>query len=383
MRSDSESTTRIFERLLIAAFCVYMMVPAIVMTRDGSLWSDTARSQVTSHDPLRRIAQYRAYFQKSFGLREALVRGYGQIQVKVFGVSSSDRVVLGKNDWLFYTAENELDCMRRCRPMRAEEVAAWSALLEARHAWLADQGIAYVFVVAPDKHTIYPENLPDSVVALHDESRLDQLMKSLADGRVPIIDLRTVLREGKRKRPTYLRTDTHYNDWGAYITYRSVIEAIRPACPTIRPLDETRVTMEEVALGGGDLADFLGIPTEYGETGPQMRYSPPLPITYLEPASYNPSSRLLTPRIVTASSAGEAESAMFYRDSFLNTPLPLLASHFQQATFLWQPHIDGAEVLRVRPKVIVQEMVERQLMLAPPTDVNVPYAAPLSPAARP
>ena len=96
----------------------------------------------------------------------------------------------------------------------------------------------------------------------------------------------------------------------------------------------------------------------------------------MEPADAARNQRLRSELIVTASKEGKVDSAMFLRDSFLTTPLPLFASHFKKASFHWQTQLDGSEVARRKPKVVVQELVERVLMLPPPKDVNVPYAVP-------
>ncbi|MEI9865253.1 MAG: hypothetical protein WDN00_12025 [Limisphaerales bacterium] len=43
-----------------------------------------------------------------------------------------------------------------------------------RRDWLAKRGIAYLFVVAPDKHSIYPEELPGWAVKVRPQTKLDQ-----------------------------------------------------------------------------------------------------------------------------------------------------------------------------------------------------------------
>lgn len=363
----------LFQMVLIGAFCLFMVAPGVLMVRDGTLWSAEARKAVRSRDPIRRVAQYREYFQKSFGFRDALVKCYGLWQVKVLGVSSSDRVILGKDGWMFYNAENESECMRHAPPFRADEVAAWCELMEARRAWLAQQGIEYLFFVTPDKHTIYPEKLPSPPSQLDPRSRLDQLMGALAGSKVRVVDLRPMLLAEKQNHELYLKTDTHYNDRGAYLSYRAVLDALREPFPALKPRDEERVSLVDTAIAGGDLADFLGIPQEFTEVVPTLRISPPLALTYLEPDGLERSSRARLDRIVTTSTEGEVDSAMFYRDSFLTSPLPLFASHFKEASFHWQVQLDGAEINRRKPKVVIHEMVERVLMLPPPKDVNVPY----------
>ncbi len=93
-----------------------------------------------------------------------------------------------------------------------EQLHDWQVLLEKRRDWLARRGIAYVFVVAPDKHTIYPEELPNWVTKVRPQTKLDQFYDYMhAHSTVPVLDLREIVRGGKKTCPTYFQTDTHWN----------------------------------------------------------------------------------------------------------------------------------------------------------------------------
>ena len=49
--------------------------------------------------------------------------------------------------------------------------------LVARRDWLAERGIKYLVVVAPNKNTVYPEMLPGGFEKATDDSQLDQLLR--------------------------------------------------------------------------------------------------------------------------------------------------------------------------------------------------------------
>src|SRR5471032_1208221 len=86
------------------------------------------------------------------------------------------------------------------RPFRDSELEAWRDLLQGRHDWLAQRGIRYLFVIPPDKHTIYPEHLPDWLVtAARPPQRLDQFIQYMkAHSDVPVLDLRQTLLDAKK-----------------------------------------------------------------------------------------------------------------------------------------------------------------------------------------
>ena len=83
-------------------------------------------------------------------------------------------------------------------PFAAKDLDAWTRVLEERRDWLAARGIAYLFVVAPNANTIYPEYMPDRIRKASFRSRLDQLIDHLkANGFFNLVDLRPALRKAK------------------------------------------------------------------------------------------------------------------------------------------------------------------------------------------
>ena len=86
---------------------------------------------------------------------------------KIFHTSASAKVVIGKEGWLFLGNINqyfdEIDYYRNLKPFTIRELRSWQILLEQRRNWLRRRGIRYLFAVAPNKSTIYPEFMPDAV----------------------------------------------------------------------------------------------------------------------------------------------------------------------------------------------------------------------------
>jgi len=81
------------------------------------------------------------------------------------------------------------------------------------------------------------------------------------------------------------------------------------------------------------------------------------------------------PEVTALCPQGDVSSAVFFRDSFLR-PIPLLAQHFRESTYCWQHGLDGDKVRKAKARVVVQEMVERALMLPRPVDIHVPTISP-------
>lgn len=109
-----------------------------------------------------------------------------------------NKVVAGKRDWLFYElGRKDFDPNRL---LILAELTRWKEHLEAKYHWLREQGIAYVFMIAPDKHSIYGGYLPSRLAAkLLSPSLYDQLVDYVkSNSNVPILDLRSALLEAKK-----------------------------------------------------------------------------------------------------------------------------------------------------------------------------------------
>jgi hypothetical protein len=146
---------------MILTFLGCLLAPLLVMlvsSEDKSLeggprpnWQYRHVKELFSF-PLR----YREYFQDHFGLRKRLIQWHGWFKVNLLGVSSSAKVILGKDGWLFYTGENggEVEDCRGLKPFTPSQLAEWERLITVRRQWLQDRGIPLFILLAPNKSTI-------------------------------------------------------------------------------------------------------------------------------------------------------------------------------------------------------------------------------------
>lgn len=191
-------------------------------------------------------------------VRESLLDVYSNIKYRVFGVSPTNKVLLGKNGWLFYKGARHLDDYQRTNPMASKELFYWSRIRKWRKRWLNTQGIKYLLVFVPDKRSIYPEYYPDSIKHKNEVSRLDQLINYISsNSRLDYIDLRGPLLEAKKKKKTYFITDSHWNSWGAYIGYREISHALKKWYPNIRILRFSPDSYRISVSNKGDLARMM------------------------------------------------------------------------------------------------------------------------------
>ena len=271
----------------------------------------------------------------------------------------------GSDGWLFYGDDAGMDDYVRETPLGADQLAEWRESIVRSRDWLRSQGIAFVFTVAPDKHVLYPEALPAAIRPIGREYRMDQLFAALQGTGVTTVDARPALREAKAEGPLYEKTDTHWNERGAFVAYRQIVDAVRVELPQVPPAWE-RDDFEAVVQEGEamDLAGMMGLKDVLRERRCRLLPRRPRQARTVEPLGEEASANV--GRLVTEIPGSPLPRAVVFRDSFASRLAPFLSEHFSRVVYLWQNNFDADAVRRERPHVVIQEIVGRHLVYVSP-----------------
>lgn len=195
---------------------------------------------------------YETYYNDHFGLREQFVVFYNYLYFNILRKSSLPSVTVGRDGWLFYNAEGVLPDFLGLQEQSVEKLEAWKRTLEDREEWLGDLGIRYLFVVAPYKMMIYPEQLPERVRRRAGTTLLERLGDYLhrSSDMEGFMDLRSDLLAAKKRRQVYYRTDTHWNPDGAFAAYTSIMQRLRQWFPDVKILPESALDRTAVSHRG-------------------------------------------------------------------------------------------------------------------------------------
>ena len=311
------------------------------------------------------------WFDDHFGFRAALVRWYGESRLFGLGVSPSTAVVKGRDGWFFYADDEGMTDYSNEEPLTPEAVANWRAAVVDARNWLQARGIAYVFVIPPDKHVIYPEDVPPSIRKVGTTSRMDQLFAALDAAGVAMVDVRPALEAAKTRERVFQQTDTHWNDRGAFVAYQQIIDAVRRQVPAVPPA-WTRSDFEATTTvrHGMDLAGMMGLTRVLREVDLTLTPTRPRRAKVIEPAGSAATAG--EGRIVTEIPGSTLPRAVIFRDSFFSAVAPFTSEHFSRAVYLWQNDFDADVVLKEHPAVVIEEIVGRHLYNFIPSPELVP-----------
>ena len=283
---------------------------------------------------------------------EELRKAYGQM------------VVPGRDGWLFLQRDTNrlLDQMAGVLRLNPLQLRQWRFVLETRAAWLAHLGIPYFMLIAPNAISVYPEQRPEGYDIVDDRpinQLVEHLEKSGSFARV-IVPMQELI-EAKRERLTYIPTDTHWNEFGAFVAYEVLMDEMERSGVDVRRLrrEDLRIYEEE----------------RPGDLGP--RVDPPLTSTHVLAEPREPSARMVADNRIYNSGKNvvyECDDApgrcFVHGDSFAYTFLHFMAESFGRLFYVHRPTFDYEAILAERPSAVVGVLTERFIIRVPE---DVPY----------
>jgi hypothetical protein len=360
--SPSNRARRVTDAGLIALFLAVLWLPtwdwlcgldrSVAPNENRKLAEFPKYSTLSAPGPY--LAAFDQFFQDHFGFRKQLVHWNVHWKQKFFNESPVRMAMQGRDGWLYWASEGMLENYTGKAQFSQADLQNWQKLLETRRAWLAQRGEKYIFVVAPNKESIYPEYLPEWVVKSGAPGKLDQFLAHMrAHSTVPVLDLRPSLIAAKKDGPTYFTTDTHWNSFGGFIAYQQIIHALQPQMPGLQPLGLDAFDRTRTVGHGGDLAVCIQQQDEMQETQ-GITFKPRWPLAALKQTS----TERATAGVATKNPDKNGKAVIF-RDSFAEALVPFMGYHFNEVLYIWQPQWDKELLEEEKPDLVIDEIVER------------------------
>lgn len=299
-------------------------------------------------------------FEKSFWNRASLISGFTNIRW-TFGDRVYSQGLRGKDGWLEYTGDGNIDNYQNANPASPEDLEKIGLKIRRLHRQLKDKNITLMIVIAPNKATIYPDKLAGEIQKLGPESYLDQLGGYLKqNGPNILLDLRPALQAGRKNHEIYYVTDTHWNPYGSFIAYTRIIQTLSKTYPQLQP---RQMNEFNIRTGPGYVHD---IPQLMGATHilePSIEF---IPRQYNVQWGDKLTDDKIVPMQIATTPNSDAPSLLIYGDSFSSGLRNLLPLHFSKTTFIQNSSL-SAETLSmkkldtIKPNIVVIEFVERSV----------------------
>jgi alginate O-acetyltransferase complex protein AlgJ len=371
--SFSEKTEKTAQALLVAFFLCVITLPGL-----GYICSPSKEDSVYEKRRLRQMPHlhmdywsvkefpwiFEGCFNDHIGLRNSMIRLHNRLKISVLHDQQLKAVVIGKDGWMFYdgAVKNDHEPMADYRglPTSRSIVLQWRNMMEKRAAWLAARNIRYVLVSAPNKQLVYAQYMPENLTRIGLLSPTDQVLARLSDmPNLYIVDLRPLFKAVANGPRIYPQTDTHWNQRGAFLAYKTVMDIVSSWFPSAAPHPVTDFDVRCEDAPGGDLAAFLALPDHFIE-----RSNPVFVPRFTPAATRIPHT---PPELQIWTTANPAlPRAVVFRDSSADNMIPFLSEHFERIIYSdATTGLDKDLIERERPDVVMTIMAERSFRTPP------------------
>ena len=204
--------------------------------------------------------QFSDYYSDHFGLRESVLKGARSYRNLLYNKAVSGHVVTGKDDFLFFNADGSVHDFTGSFTKNPDELRSLVDGIEIKQQWLSRLGAHYLLVPVPGKMSIYPEKLPNRIRKVAGRTRLGVFRDLIKNKPVEnhVVDATEVLQKAKLEKQVFFKTDTHWNEDGAYEVYRSIITKLSQDFPDLKPINNSSITRKnrekkgDIALAAGN-----------------------------------------------------------------------------------------------------------------------------------
>lgn len=296
-----------------------------------------------------------AYFGDRFRFRHELLNIHHALENSLSG--KNQRALIGLDGWLFYRDENSERLFMKTVHFPEKDLERIAANLTARQSYFAAQNCDYFLLVAPDKSSVYGEFYRPGLLPADSPNRVEELLIYLeAQGVSP--HLRYVLPELLARKGDgellYYKTDTHWNEYGAYWGYIALIEDICAKHPEISPVQLSPDEWERYEKNSGDLVNMLALkdvqPTPYLRPKPAEGWH----FTYLKNEGRDGVHTVNPQRPLRV---------LMFRDSFTTALVPYISETFGEVEYIWDNDINApknqVKIKEFKPDIVIQETVSR------------------------
>ena len=281
------------------------------------------------------------YIADHFALRQEMVTANAMLQTGLLATSPAEDVIYGTDGWLYYA--ETLDDYQNRATLTDEEVRQIAQTIADMQAYCEARGAQFVFTIAPNKNSLYPEHMPARYLQSDSPGNYEKLKPLLEEYGVHYADLFTFLSE--QDEILYLKTDSHWTNRGAALAHDFLMETLGLPHTAFAEAEYTTAETHR-----GDLYEML-YPKGTAREAQQA---------YETTFSYVSEPRTAEDILIqTTSPYAPNGRLLLCRDSFGNALHPFLAEDFREATITRQmPY--PLEQVQAGDTVIV-EIVERNL----------------------
>lgn len=348
---------KIINYIFIVLFLCVCVLPVIFSNKKDGMISQVENRELASFPEIFDAdgnintevkTGFNNWLNDNIGFRDNLMTLNTTFQFTLFDKINSSDVILGKDEWLFYQGEGGISIQDyQAKNLYTEkQLKKFLKNVKELQKWCDDNDMEFVLMLMPNKEHIYREYMPDGIQEIHKKKNIDLVVEYIRENSdIKVVYPKEELLKAKENYDVYYKYDTHWNDLGAYVGYKCLMNALG-----IDPLSfesiENRMYKEGDLVNMAMLSEMIEPYTENF-----IEYEGDVETLYNDN-----NANYAYEKFRSVNGKGKI---FFMGDSFRTSLKPMLARTFEYSDFVHRDTKIFDEVLKEKPDVFVYEMVER------------------------
>lgn len=248
--------------IFIAIFLAMIIVPTILMNHEKYQSSDIDNKTLTEWPGFSMdtdtISEIENYVDDRIGFRSDAIYWYTKASDDLFGVMVHPLFMYGEEGHIYYKDPDYVAAYQRLNT-NPEFMDSLVSFLENTNDYLEGKNIKFLYFLAPDKKSIYPEYFPKSIHVKEDEGTvIDYMTSRLETSDIEYVIPYKELLEAKKDQVIYNQKydATHWNEFGSFIGQSLLDQHVQNWFDDVRPLTRDDFVLTYEKRTNLDQSDF-------------------------------------------------------------------------------------------------------------------------------
>ncbi|MCI9016696.1 MAG: hypothetical protein HFJ53_06005 [Clostridia bacterium] len=345
--------------LLVLIFIGIITLPQIIFwfvkEKDAEIEISESENRKLNTKPELKLSsileypqKYDNYYNDHLPFRDKLREFWTNINYNLFHTTVDDRVVIGKEDWLFYRGDDSIRQVQGLKEFTLSDKKNVLLGLQKNVDRLEIEGIQTYVLIAPNKENIYREYLPDTIPIKKNVTRTEELIEYIKEkSDITVVYPKIELIDAKEDYQVYRKYDTHWNKVGAFIATIALKKQIDPDFS----YDFNNIKIEKIdEKDSRDLANLASLNNNIAEAKlivknffPEIKYVINEEERYEEYISNSP----------------ERKTVLFIGDSFREDMKEYFSKLYNRVIYMHRDKCSKDILENIKPDIVVIEAVER------------------------
>ncbi|MBN2867197.1 MAG: hypothetical protein JXK08_00860 [Flavobacteriaceae bacterium] len=348
-------TNNIKNKLFVILFFAFLLIPNLVLfsgleshITDNENLKFKDFPELNIKNPKQSLSDFNSYYLGNFGLKKTAVNQYISFKTNFLDeVPLPIYNVTGKDGWYFLGNHYNNAFNNTFGITDTKKVKSITNYLETVNQYLSSKNIKFYVVFPPNKHTIYSEYLPFQVKK---SPTLYNILKDNLEqnSSVQLIDLHSVLLKAKKENQVYYKTDSHWNDLGAFIGYQKIMDQINNSLLVEKQkLEDYNIYNTQKTIGDNTQMINLRQKTDV--------------VIFEKKTTSKVEVIANDQKFIHFKNEDKPYKLMVYRDSFTNALIPFFNDTFGDTFYVRGININKQTIENNKPDIVILELVERNI----------------------